>query len=113
MARRVQGGVDRRLGRIERSDFLLAWPARDICRDARRRGRAAGDFDAHMRQRVDGRAVEVIFEMEMRAGRETGIARQPDRLAFDDRRARRNVRGYFGEMRIGRLESVMLDADMI
>ena len=105
IARCLQGSVDHCLLRRKKGDFLLA--------RARRDGAAANarDFRPHMRQGIDGDAIHIIFEVQMGAGRQAGIARQSDHLTLRYRRADRDHN--FREMRIGRFEALVLDANVI
>jgi len=66
-----------------------------------------------VRQRIDGDAAEIVLEVQVRPGRQTGIPGKRDDVALFDFGARLDCGGNFREMRVRGLESGMLDADVI
>ena len=120
--RLAEGGVDDRLGGRIGGDLggggacarNAAGGGRDGHGLARRQRRRRGlDLRAEMRQGVDRDAAGVELEMQMRPGRQAGIARKRDDVALLDFGARLDRGGNFREVRIGRLESGVLDANVI
>ena len=66
-----------------------------------------------MGQGIDGVAVPVELEMQVGAGRKSGVAGERDDLALLDLGAGMDRLGDLGEMRIGSLEPSVLNADMV
>src|SRR4029077_4946001 len=66
-----------------------------------------------MGQGIDGVAVQVELEVQVRAGRKAGVAGECDDVALLDLDARMDRLRDFGEMRIGGLEAGVLDAHVV